>query len=349
MKDYGNAGALCGALGCMVLLIISMQFANKKEEPKVENVSAEISTEATEETAAKTTASSDDVQQTSPNETETDVTGDVTGEQITTTTTTAAGNVFVGPLDKETMVTMQGAVKNDIDPELLHQIYPEQLCIVGDSIASGFGAYSVLTNPYNFAVGNLASWSIQDYTFTYDEMTYGYLEALEAAQPAYIYLSMGMNDVNMITSDEYATNYKNIITSIMDVCPDSSIVAAGISPVAYTSSFTANSTIEMFNEMLKSTVEEFGSPRVRYYDTMPLLVDEATGGLRVDCDGGDGVHLSGAAYYTLLENVYPILDEMPAAPIVQRRAEELAAEVPAEGEMTPEEEADTTEQLAEGE
>lgn len=42
MKDYGNAGALCGALGCMVLLIVSMHFAKAEDKPKTEKVSAEV-------------------------------------------------------------------------------------------------------------------------------------------------------------------------------------------------------------------------------------------------------------------------------------------------------------------
>lgn len=319
MKDYGNAGALCGALGCMALLLVSMHFAKNENKPDTEKVSAEIVmdenekkdtkqtgittsvTVSSETTAAEGTASRDD----SASYSDTDEAEEMPSE----TASSQSPEMFVGPLTLEQQQAIADSIK--YSPEVLHMVYPKELSIIGDSIASGFGVYEILDNSYDFSAGSLGARSITDYNFSYDGVAGTYADALKSSQPSYIYLSMGMNDVNIITSDEYAECYKKIISKVLEVCPDSNIIVAGITPVSAESSFAANSSIVMFNEKLKAVVEEFGSPSVRYYDAGSIVMDEATGGLRSDCDGGDGIHLAYSAYYLLLENLYPVLDEMP--------------------------------------
>ncbi len=336
MKDYGNSVALFGALGCMALLLVSMYFA-KKEDVPVESPS-QISTEAKDDVFGDDNKkdTTESTKNTSENE---EGTEESTGSESEKTTETAelpeasipedmvSGN-FVGAVTPDMQNAIDAAYK--IDPEILHQIYPQELSIVGDSIASGFGAYQALDNPYDFAVGSLAARSIGDYTFTYGEGTYNYSEALEAAQPAYIYLSMGMNDVNMSTSDEYAENYKAIIESVQEVCPDSVIIVASVTPIDLSSTFTAQSTIQMFNEKLKAMVESIGSNKIVFYNAFEVVLDAATGGLASDYNGGDGIHLSYSAYYTLLENLYPVLDEMPVPEKVKEMAKEIEGTVSSE-------------------
>lgn len=326
MKDYGNAGALCGALGCMVLLLVSMHFAKSENKPDTEKASAEIVMDEKEDKKQTTVSSSSEaVSNESVAVTETsgmsdmsgtsDVSSDMSGEETTATTTVqetapvVSLENFIGPLTAEQQQELADSV--NYTPEVLHLAYPEELSIVGDSIASGFGVYDVLDNSYDFATGNLGARSIKEYNFSYDGVSGTYIDALTAAQPAYIYLSMGMNDVNIITSDEYAELYKGIINEVREKCPNSNIIVAGITPVAPDSTFTANSSIQIFNEKLKSVAEEFASPNIIYFDAYSYVIDEATGGLRSDCNGGDGIHLSYAAYSSLLENLYPFLDEMP--------------------------------------
>lgn len=323
MKDYGNTGALCGALGCMLLLLVSMHFAKDDDSPKAENASAEVvfddnnisgSTDAPEqEDNTEVTTISDENASAG-----TDLSGDTSYENETTVTTEASVP-FVGPLSE---ADLQKALEVHYDPEIMKKVYPQQLSVVGDSIASGFGVYGILDNPYDFATGNMGSRSINDYTFDYEGTNGVYNEVLKLSQPGYIYISMGMNDVNMITSDQYAENYREIITSVKEACPDSCIVAAGITPISASSTFTASSTIESFNEKLKEVVSEFNSPYICYFDAGSYLKDEAAGGLRSEYNGGDGIHLSSKAYYILLENLYLLLDEMPVPPSVQNIIEE---------------------------
>lgn len=327
MKDYGNAGALCGALGCMVLLLISMHFA-KKEEPDTKSTSAEITKQDMGASVVDATVSGTSGVSGLADTTVTLASGE-TGTQppegtvIENTATTTA--VFIGPLSKEAMATSTTTV--NIDPELIRENYPEEISIVGDSIASGFGAYQVLLNPFNFSASSLSSWSIMDYTFSYDGETLNYLDALTVSQPGYIYLSFGMNDLNSATSDQFAENYKKILADVQEACPDSCIIVAGISPVSSTCTYAANSTILMFNEKLRAVVDEISSDRVRYYDTVDLLADSVAGTLLAEYDGGDGIHLSYAAYEMLLENLYPILDEMPVPAMVVSDLSESASSV----------------------
>lgn len=332
MKDYGNAGALCGALGCMVLLIVSMHFAKAEDKPKTEKVSAEVVFDEKENAKTSTVSSAVSTEEntnslltttsvlSNDNEMISTSISDISDNTVQQPTTASITPEFIGPLT----VDMRTILENSIEysPEVLHMAYPENLSIVGDSIASGFGVYGILDNPYDFATGNLAARSITDYGFNYGGNTGKYIDVLTAAQPAYIYLSMGMNDVNIITSDEYAELYRGIITNVHEACPNSVIIVAGITPISAASTFTANSTILIFNEKLKAVVEEFASPIICYYDAGSFITDPATGALREDCDGGDGIHLSQQAYSSLLENLYLMLDEIPVPQSVKDYIEE---------------------------
>jgi lysophospholipase L1-like esterase len=324
MKDYKNIGALCGALGCMVLLVVSMQLS-KQEDAVTTSASAEVvltedataeteATDAAADLAAETTATTTLAEEeTAAQTTDTAETAATEPDTVAATAAQTVGTAeFIGPPTKEKMEASRTATAaSQMDPEQLHALYPAQLSIVGDSIASGFGAYGALSNPYDFATGNLATWSIEEYSFTYEDQTLSYLDALQQSQPPYIYLSMGMNDLNMGTAEEYVENYRNIIAAVQEACPDSDLIIAGITPVDASSSYASNSTIETFNAALQEMVEGLGANNIRFYDTTSLLTDPETGGLLAEYDGGDGIHLNYMAYAALLEQLYPILDEMP--------------------------------------
>lgn len=333
MKDYGNAGALCGALGCMVLLLISMHFAKAEDSTETKDASAEVvyddpKSTSTDVTTAPTNelavGSSETIDTTAALETSDEFMTETTiSEEVTTTISqevTLDLSKFIGPLTKEVRESIENSTS--YPPEVLHLAYPEQLSIVGDSIASGFGVYGALHNSYDFATGDLGARSITDYSFSYGGEMGKYIDVLTASQPAYIYLSMGMNDVNIITSDEYVDFYREIISNVRSACPDSIIIVAGITPISIDSTFTENSNILTFNEKLKALVDELASPTIKFYDANKVVADEATGALRSDCNGGDGIHLSSLAYDMLLENLYPLLDELPVPQVIKDIIEE---------------------------
>ncbi len=338
MKDYKNAGALIGAFGCMALLFISMQIARGENKPAESDTKSPVTTSATTaETAVTTTTVSmgENEPGAVPEETGSEV-SDITGsgETVTETSvitiegvesaeisavTTTDIHAFIGPLTREMgALTTIATTEPYSNMEALRAKYPDKISVLGDSIARGFYAYEVLDNPYNFAAGNMATWCVNDFSFDYgDKTAMLYSDALSESQPPYIYISMGMNDVNMVTADQYTEVYTEIISNVQTVCPDSNIIVAGITPIGAASNFSSNDTIQRYNDELKAVVEGFGSDRIRFYDTMSIVMDPATGALRTDCDGGDGIHLSAYAYMTLLENVYPVMDQMPLPPALR--------------------------------
>lgn len=242
---------------------------------------------------------------------------DIDTEKQTTTTTT------ITSLTKTTEVTTETTVantteSNDIDRTLSyeeqqgrHGDYANEIVVVGDSIASGFHLYGFILEEHGLAQGSTGIRNIHDFTFLHNGMDMDVSDILEEIQPAYIYMSMGMNDVNMITSTEYKEKYKNEIENTLRICPDSNIIIAGITPISYGNEFTDNSTILEFNSELKSLVEEFSLPNLKYYDAYNVLADPNTNALKEEFSAGDGIHLSTQSYELLLEGLYPILDEMP--------------------------------------
>lgn len=155
-------------------------------------------------------------------------TTETTAETTTVTTTTAQSAESLSAAEKER----------------LHTIYGEKMTVVGDSIAYGFNAYGYISDEQNLAQGSVGIRNIHEFTFTdNDGQEVDVLDALEERQPAYIYMSMGMNDVNMCTEEEYINYYQEAISSIQQLCPNSNIIVAGITPVASDSDYTDNAEI----------------------------------------------------------------------------------------------------------
>ena len=121
---------------------------------------------------------------------------ETTAETTTVTTTTAQSAESLSAAEKER----------------LHTIYGEKMTVVGDSIAYGFNAYGYISDEQNLAQGSVGIRNIHEFTFTdNDGQEVDVLDALEERQPAYIYMSIGMNDVYMCTEEEYIINYQEAI------------------------------------------------------------------------------------------------------------------------------------------
>lgn len=275
-------GVLVGVILCVIMLFAGLyltgQIGTKKN---VVPAAAEVQT--TETTVPATTAQT-------------------TAETTTVTTTTTA----------QSAESLSAAEK-----EQLHTIYGEKLTIVGDSIAYGFNAYGYVSDEQNLAQGSVGIRNIHDFSFEQNGQEVDVLDALEERQPAYIYMSMGMNDVNMCTEEEYVNYYQEAITSIQQICPDSNIVVAGITPVAADSDYTDNADIRKFNEGLEQMVADLQQPNVVYFDAYSIVADPDTEALNPDNSGGDGIHLASTVYQELLDAVYPVLDTMPVPAAIQ--------------------------------
>lgn len=173
----------------------------------------------------------------------------------------------------------------------------KQLVIVGDSIASGFNTYERLPSEQVLAVGSLGARNIHSFQFSVNNQELDILDALSIKQPKYIFMSMGMNDVNLSTSEEYIENYTKNINDIFQICPNATIIVMGITPVISYSDFSDNSKIDTYNDALKQmaiSMKSEGS-NVQYINVSKYLKDDQNG-LKSEFSSGDGIHLSNSAY-----------------------------------------------------
>ena len=139
---------------------------------------------------------------------------------------------------------------------------------------------------------------------------------------------MGMNDINLLSAEEYTAQYAAEIDKILTICPDSDIIVAGITPILPSSDFTSNASIQQYNAALAQTIQQLNRENVAYFDAYAVISDPASGGLAEMYSAGDGVHLGNAAYPALLNALCPLLDAMsvpPAFPALEQRLTETTA------------------------
>ncbi len=171
---------------------------------------------------------------------------------------------------------------------------------VGDSICSGLKVYDIIPAKNVVAQGNIAARNIFDFTFIVDGGEQSLLSALVALKPEYIVYSMGMNDVNITSQDEFVQNYTDLLTMTESFLPDAKLIVLSITPIDRNSSFTANENIDSFNERLSQALAE--NEKWLYVDVSPELKNSANA-LKTNYSSGDGIHLAPDAYYAVLSQL----------------------------------------------
>lgn len=184
--------------------------------------------------------------------------------------------------------------------------FVEYSLFVGDSICSGFGAYGIVPWDYVAAKGSLGSRSFYDYKFSFrDKEEQTYAQVLKTAKPRYVFLSMGMNDVNMVYENTYCENYRKIIQETLDKSGADVFVAA-ITPVC--SNFCDNSVIDSFNDEMKKFIAKEFPERVHFFDFGRYLKNDQNK-LRTCLHSGDGIHLGPYCYNIALWEMHRALTE----------------------------------------
>ncbi len=201
--------------------------------------------------------------------------------------------------DEQATETYKNYVLTDDDKEFISK------CVfVGDSICRGLEAYDIIPNDNVLAVGNVAARNIFDFTFKLSGSEMSLLSALVDLKPQYIVFSMGMNDVNMTSQQKFCENYGDLLSQVQVFLPDSQLIVCSVTPIIYTSRFTSNANIDSFNTALK---EYLDSTNKWIYVDITHELKNSLNALKSQYDGGDGVHLAGAAYYAIL---YQICERM---------------------------------------
>ncbi|MDE5835052.1 MAG: hypothetical protein K2H26_05980, partial [Ruminococcus sp.] len=162
---------------------------------------------------------------------------------------------------------------------------------------------------------SVSMWNIDYFTFN---TGMGLVDSVAYINPSILYMSMGMNDVNNSTAEEFAERYKNTIYDIRNRCPDINIIVAGITPVSEDSDFVNNNTIMSFNTALEEMVTAIDSNHVYYFDAYSIVADPETNDLRPECTGGDGIHLVSSCYYDFLDELFEMLDNTPVKENIEK-------------------------------
>lgn len=176
------------------------------------------------------------------------------------------------------------------------RVFIDRSVFVGDSICRGFSEYKVVSRKCVYARGSLAARSFFDYTMYMGDEEVDFAEVLERRKPQFVFLSMGMNDINLTDEDTYCENYRTVIDAALNDS-GAEVYVCAITPI--NSTFSSNYYIDCYNLRLQAFIEENYAERVHFVDFAKHLKD-ADGNLKDCFNGGDGIHLAPYAYYVAL-------------------------------------------------
>lgn len=185
--------------------------------------------------------------------------------------------------------------------------YQERLAVAGDSLALGFCYYGFIPKMHNIAADSVSMWNLDYFTFNHGNGELGLVDSIEEVRPRLLYMSVGMNDVNMNSSEKYVKRYREVIDEIMKRMPEINIVVAGITPVCSDCTVVKNSIIREYNTALEKMVKDMDSPQVVYFDVYSVVCDDKQD-LRDEYSSGDGMHIYIPCYNDILTALFDFLD-----------------------------------------
>lgn len=176
----------------------------------------------------------------------------------------------------------------------------EESLFVGDSICLGFSTWSVVSGKNVYATGNVGARNFFEYEMYYLNRPEKFVNVLNEVKPKHIFFWMGMNDVNLTSSEEYCENYREIIDAALKNS-SADVYICAITPISRLE-FTKLSYITEFNDAIGHFV------RTNYNDRVHIInfgepLKTADGLLDEQYNGGDGIHLSRKAYYVAMHEI----------------------------------------------
>lgn len=171
--------------------------------------------------------------------------------------------------------------------------FADKALFVGDSICRGFTAYNVVKPKNVYAAGSVGARNFFEMEFQYHGEKTAFDEVLDEVKPESVLLSMGMNDVNMTSAQEYCENYRKIIDFALEHS-GANVYVCAITPI--NSQFAEHSRIDAFNLAMKNYITENFGQRVAFVD-FGYLLKNGDNMLSNGLDSGDGIHLAPECYY----------------------------------------------------
>ncbi len=203
---------------------------------------------------------------------------------------------------EEAEETTEAVTEKEETSEEEFEAFKNELYVLGDSIAYGYGSYGRLSAAHVLAQQGVNLSTALETTFLY-EYGEGYaVNIISEVRPKYIMLSMGMNEIGNRKYERFAEKYVGIVNEIQEASPETIILVAGLTPVCQS---TENKNIDNENiEKHNKAIEKSFSGRENVYYVNPgEALKGNDGAMNPDYSGGDGIHLSGAAYDVMLEEL----------------------------------------------
>lgn len=227
-----------------------------------------------------------------------DVTCTTTTVTTTSTTTTIVTTTSLYEICEPTRTAGQS-------PNSL--FYQERLAVTGDSLALGFNVYGFIPDMHNIAGESVSMWNLDYFTFDLGGGEMGMVDAIDYVHPRLLYMSVGMNDVNLNYPEPYVKRYREVIEELIKRMPDINIVVAAITPVCSYCNVVKNEIIRDYNAALKEMVKDMDLPQVVFFDAYSVICDNELN-LKDDYSSGDGMHLYIPCYNDILTALFDFLD-----------------------------------------
>lgn len=183
------------------------------------------------------------------------------------------------------------------------ETFKQELYILGDSIAFGYGAYERVPALHVLAQQGMNLSTILETPFSY-EYGEGYaINIISEEKPEYLIISMGVNEIGNRQPQTFAEKYKEIVMEIHAASPETMILVAGLTPVCpdAETEYVDNQNISEHNAALEEVMKSCENV---YFVNIGRAILSDNGSMNSDYSGGDGIHLNGAAYDLLLEEAY---------------------------------------------
>lgn len=177
--------------------------------------------------------------------------------------------------------------------------YLHNCVFVGDSTCLGLKNYGLLNAEQVIAVPGAAARNIEEVTVISEGKEISPISAVKDTGLNEIYCLMGLNDVNIISPEDYKAYYGDFLDHLNSSCPNAHIHILSVSPVTEASTFCYNYKLDKLNEKLKEISAEKG---IEYVNISSVLKNEK--GCMIDEYAlQDGIHFRLRAYYKILEYI----------------------------------------------
>ncbi len=232
------------------------------------------------------------------------VDNDITKPLVTEVSTVTTEPEFIG-IDS---LDFQKVEFNPDDISLIDSEYLKDIVIVGDSISMGYSVYGRLDKNNVLAKGSIGARNVMETEFEYQGYSLGLLDILGRRKPTYIFVSLGLNDINLMDEKKYTGLCAENAEKILEVTPDSKIIFTAITPIAAGNTFSENDKIDRYNEALRKKVFELENDKIFFVNAAQYIKTEGGNSLKTGFSSGDGIHLAPTAYDYLLTYMLLMLE-----------------------------------------